>query len=287
MLDIIISADYEVFGNGTGDVLSCLVSPTNELLRVCDEFGAKLTLFFEVVEWWAFKKAEAEGKLTQLDYSPAESMKEQAQRAVANGHDVQLHPHPQWLHSEYTSEGWNLNLDYWRLPNVPHGLGDVEDALSLRGLLYQGKRDLEAMLKTHAPDYECVALRAGGWCIQPAKDVLRAMKDVGLTADSSVFKGGYLKEKPYNLDFRDAYSECLPWRVHPEDINKVADSVNDGRIWELPIYACQKRRLETFGLRWLLREVLQLPSVRRPTGCTGESMESQVGLRFQLDHCEH
>ena len=269
MIDIIITADYEIFGNGTGDVHHCLAKPTEKLLDICDVYGAKLTLFFEIVEYWAFKEAARKGRLNRSDSRAAQLMKQQAVEAVQRKHDVQLHIHPQWLGAEHTDQGWQLNMDYWSLPKVPHGLGEFSDIFSLRGLLSRGKQDLEAMLTPYDPDYLCIALRAGGWCIQPAHDVITAMRDVGLLADSSVFKGGYLQEKPYHIDFRAAYSNCLPWRAHPEDINRPAVAEREkNTIWEMPIFALQKPRLNWLGFE-RLRKRFTTAGRGLPPGCRG------------------
>ena len=55
-LKLILTADYEVFGNGSGCVKKCMVEPTIRMLDICDKYGAKLTLFVDVCEYWAFKK---------------------------------------------------------------------------------------------------------------------------------------------------------------------------------------------------------------------------------------
>lgn len=279
MIDIVITADYEIFGNGTGDVRHCLVNPTSELLAICDAYGAKLTLFFEIVEYWAFGRAETAGELKGLDYSPRGLMEYQAMMALRGGHDVQLHLHPQWLDSEYMQDGWRVNLDYWCLPDVPHGLGDFGDVLSLRGLLSKGKHDLEEMLRPVRSDYECVALRAGGNCIQPARNVIQTMKDVGLLADSSVFKGGYVQEGPFGLDFRDAHSESRPWWADPGDINKALADGNDS-ILELPIYAVKRRRVERLDIRNIL-QWFKRRRMHRPPGCTGYPI---VPLQQESEH---
>ena len=267
MIDIVITADYEIFGNGSGDVSHCLFKPTADLLGLCDEYQAKLTLFFEIAEFWAFRRAEEEGKFGHLGYSPSGLMEIHARKAINDGHDVQLHLHPQWLHSEYGEEAWQVNIDYWRLPNVPHGLGDFDDILSLRGLLCKGKRELERMLKPLRSDYECIALRAGDHCIQPAQDVIRAMKEVGFLADSSVFKGGYIEQSPYEIDFRSAYSESSPWWVDAEDINK-AILDGHGSILELPIYALKRPEIKKLTI-WKVLQWFRKRNARHPPGCKG------------------
>jgi len=275
MIDIVITGDYELFGNGTGDIRHCLMNPTDDLLDICDKYGAKLTLFFEIVEYWAFKKTEGKGKPNRLNGIPSGLMENQAKAAIKRGHDVQLHLHPQWLDSKYTNGGWRLNLDYWRLPNVPHGLGDFRDVLSLRGLLSKGKQDLEKMLRPVCPDYECVALRAGGHCIQPPGKVIQAMKDVGLLADSSVFKGGYVQEDPFGVDFRNAHSESTPWWADPEDINNALANGNDG-ILELPIYAVTRRPIERLNIRNIL-QWFKRRNRPRPPSCEGFPEPLQQG----------
>jgi len=269
MIGIVITADYEVFGDGSGEVDPCVVRPTRELARVCELHGAKVTLFFEVVEHWAFEEAERSGRLPEP--GPAGLMRAQARELVATGHDVQLHLHPQWLEAEPGEEGWRLNLDWWRLPELPHGLGEEGDRLSLRGLLKEGKDHLERMLESQAQDYECLALRAGGWCIQPAGEVLRAMAEVGLKADSSVFKGGYLKDGPYRVDFRQAFSEARPWVADPEDICRPAGEGGPG-IRELPIYTRPLARLPRWLRYRLLRGQRPGPLGRNPAGCTGRPL---------------
>ena len=56
-LRFILTADYEVFGNGSGCVKKCMIDPTEKMLSICDDYCAKLTLFVDVCEYWAFKKA--------------------------------------------------------------------------------------------------------------------------------------------------------------------------------------------------------------------------------------
>ena len=268
MIDIVITSDYELFGNGTGDVRRCLFQPTRDLLALCNRYGARLTLFFEIVEYWAFKLAEKKGQLDHLDYSPSRLMEEQAIDAVRTGHDVQLHPHPQWLGSRYTERGWRLNLEYVQLPKLPHGLGSREDIMSIRGLLFKGKEDLEILLTPHADDYECTVLRGGGWSLQPFHPVWQAMRDVGFLADSTVFKGGYFIEWPLYADFRQANNECIPWRAHPEDINRPADSSEKDGVWEIPIFARRLRPLHLVRPARIFRR-LAGPAYRNPYGCRG------------------
>ena len=93
LIDLVLSFDYELFGNGSGDVRGDMIGPAERLLTICDRYGAKVSFMLEVGEYWAMKRAEQEGSL-RLDYSPSREIEQQVRDAVQHGHDVQLHLHP-------------------------------------------------------------------------------------------------------------------------------------------------------------------------------------------------
>jgi len=263
-IHIVITGDYEVFGNGTGDVKKCMIEPTYELMGICEKFGAKYTLFAEVCEYWAFKKAE-EARKIRFNYSPSEEIEKQLKEVIRRGHDVQLHFHPQWLESKYTENNWKVNLNYWRLPKVPHGLGSYDDELSLRGLFFKGISTLERLLMPVNPSYRCIAFRAGGWSIQPSKEIIAAMLDMGVLADATVFKWGYNLRWPFFYDFRNAYSNCDPWWIDPDDINS-ARKDNRGTVLEVPNYSFREAcfyRIPTI----IYSRIIGKTYLRQSSGC--------------------
>ena len=82
----------------TGDYITAfymIIEPTNRILDICNRNGAKLTIMFEVAEYWAFKQYD-DHLTNKLGYSPSQEMEQQAIKAIIQGHDVQLHIHPQW-----------------------------------------------------------------------------------------------------------------------------------------------------------------------------------------------
>ncbi len=239
MTKVIITGDYEIYGNGTGDVRDCMVKPTDKIMEICESHGAKFTIFAEMCEYWKFKEY-AEELEKNLGYKPHVIIEDQLQDAVKRGHDVQLHLHPQWIDGVYDDGEWNLNYDWWRLPEAPNGLGDEKDIHSLTGLLHKGKNDLEKMLKPIDTNYECLALRSGSYCIQPSMNVFKAMKKVGLKIDSTVRKWFYDFREPNYYDFRKAYSNVNPYHPDMDDINKI-DKSND--ILEVPILT---KKIPTF-----------------------------------------
>ena len=150
MIDLILSLDYEIFGNGAGDVMRDVVGPTRRLLDICDRHGAKMTIMFEVGEYWAFEQCA--GRLQEvLAYCPAQEMREQALDAIQRGHDVQLHLHPQWIGARYEAGVWQLRNEYWRLADLPAGLGSKDEATSIVGALHAGKQTVVRALMPRRP----------------------------------------------------------------------------------------------------------------------------------------
>ena len=230
---IIISIDYELFGNGTGDVMKTMIQPTDEILKILEKHGAKLTIFAEMLEYWAMQDAIKDGTLPTEKYDPCQAIEKQLKNSIAKGHDVQFHMHPQWIDSKYQNGKWKLNNQYWKTPSVPGGLGSIEDPKSLIGLFHRGKTELEALCRPENDAYRCIGYRAGAHCIQPHKTVFQAMEQTGFLADSTVFPGGQ-ENKGYTVyDFQDV-KDHNPYRPSLDNISKHDSS---GKILELPLYA--------------------------------------------------
>jgi len=277
LIDLILSLDYEIFGNGAGDVLRDIIEPTNRLLHICERHGAKLTIMFEVAEYWAFKQTE--DKL-DLGYSPAQVMAEQIQNAIIRGHDVQLHLHPQWIGAELNDCMWRVRINQWCIADLPHGLGDDGDEYSIMGALSKGKRTLEKLLCPIASAYECIAFRAGGFHIQPSRHVIAAMKAVGLLMDSSVVEGLYVKSPLWCCDFRDAVSNYGYWWTSEDDVCRSGPEYE--QILELPVYSKMQPYLT--NLRWSkLRAELKR---RKLESCYPGTIKQASGIRstYKITH---
>jgi hypothetical protein len=215
----VITNDWEVFGDGSGDYFELQQRPLQALLRVIEEHGAKITVMAEVGQQWAHQRiADREPWASDITSSWEAMLRDAVQRKF----DVQLHLHPQWLNAEYLGGKWQVSLDDW-------STGGLTPA-ALRTVLGTAKRYLEALLTPICPSYECVAFRAGSYCIEPSKHVIKALLETGLVCDSSVTKGFC---DPLFYDFRDAFSHFLPWITTAEDVKYRADGASG--LLELPI----------------------------------------------------
>jgi len=209
MIPIILTLDYEICGNGSGDVLRDIVQPTARLLDICDKHHAKMTIMFEVGEYLAFEKFDDQLR-KDLHYSPYEEMKRQATDVILRGHDVQLHMHPQWLAADYVDRVWQFHNSYWRLADLSDGPTSRPGIECISHALGTAKATLEDMLTPVKRDYECTCFRAGSFCAQPSRDIIRAMKTVGLKADSSVVRG-YRAGSPIAVDYSSVQADTAAW----------------------------------------------------------------------------
>lgn len=243
MVNLILTLDYEIFGNGSGDVVRDIIEPTDRLLDICDEHGAKLSLMFEVAEYWAFRAAE-ENALLQLDYNPTELMEQQVRRAVERGHDVQLHIHTQWIGAEFKEGRWQVKSEQLSLLDLPEGLCAFEDESPISKVLTEGKKTLEGILKVVDPGYECLVFRARELCLEPSAEIIRAFKTAGLVADSSVVYGLYSQVPERNIDYRKAESNYGYWWTDYKDVQRKGASGEN--ILEFPVCSFMKPYIANF-----------------------------------------
>ena len=239
MKTIVLTLDYELFGNGSGSVFYHMIEPTEKLLCIANRYGAKITFFFEVIEYWKLKEEWDKGNSMGYYENPIAAIENQIRNAYKQGHDIQLHLHPQWVDAYWKDGKWVVNMEKWRLGGYQ---GDGE--YSMANLFKRGKQTLEDLLKPVNPDYECIAMRAGGFNIQPSREVVIAMKDSGLYVDSSIYSGGKETGLLSNYDYTGIGVEKGSWHVDEE-----LEIEGQGAIIELPIVAFPMIRIKKF-LTW-------------------------------------
>ncbi len=229
---IIPTIDYEIFGNGTGDVMECLINPTYTLNNLSNKYGIKLTYFFEAAEYFKFEENDTALK-RNLGYSPADEIKKQLLSLKQAGHDIQLHFHPQWLDAKYDSfiNKWVVDFSKWRV-------GDL-DFSTIDFFLKKGKKLLENLLRPIDSDYHCIAFRAGAWSLQPEKNIYKALKKNNFEIDSSVALNQKSNDKLAKYNFTNVPN--LPyWKF-----NETLKNIQGNGILEIPIYSYKTNFLKT------------------------------------------
>jgi hypothetical protein len=260
VVKVLFTLDYEIHGNGEGCPHELMVEPTDRLLRLFDQFGAKLSIMADIAEILKFKEyADQHGK----DDYHYQDIAAQLQTAIRGGHDVQLHIHSSYFNAAHDGRRW---VQDWAEYNFAE--------LSLRRLdelIKLGKNFLESLLQPVNPAYFCNVFRAANWSVSPSKNVVRALVNNGIWIDTSVFKYGR-RDGLVNFDYRLAHSDMVPWRA---DEDAIWRSNPQGQIWEVPIYSEHRCLPAFFSLNRIYRFILgrshRVPSALKNSGGYGPS----------------
>lgn len=264
MKSLILTLDYELYGNGSGNIYTHIIEPTERILALAQQYKVKITFFVEVVEFWRIEEEWEKGNTMGYKKNPIDDIRTQLQKAYKEGHDVQLHIHPQWVEAAYKEDKWAVNLNDWRLGGY-YKKGDC----SLVNLLKKGKETLENWLHPIDAAYKCIALRAGGYNIQPSKEIVSAMKETGLAIDSSIYPGGKETGSLSNYDYSSIAKDKEFWQTGTE-----LEKEGTNGIYELPIVALPIKRWRKFASIERIKSLLQnrksaKDSFEAKTGGTG------------------
>lgn len=205
-----LTDDWELRGNGAGDIEEIQFRPMRELVRIYNRHNVRSTFNAEVMQQLTFRKFEREfPELRRL----ADRWDEHVLDAFRQGHDIQLHLHPQWTKAEYNGGVWKLSGD-WSILNY-----DEETAFAL---LNAGKEYLENLLRTVNPDYRCVSFRAGSSIIAPSTFILRTLAQLGIKLDMSIVGGMYHDTRNIQIDYRETEEDFLPFYPQMTDARRVS-----------------------------------------------------------------
>lgn len=223
ILNLMFHDDWEIFGDGSGDVSTSMIKPASQILKVCNKYQVPYTFFVEVGQQFAMLNSE-------FFYHNEDAKLWEAflKGAVSEGHDVQLHFHPQWIDANWEGNQWKLNFAKWSIANLPYK--------EIKHWLYKGKEYLENLLQPSAPGYKTVAFRAGSWMAQPSGNLIKALLEIGIVADCTVIKGKKVDVgKMGSIDFSNAPSSFLPWYASSWDVATLGRA-NPGLIC-IPTYS--------------------------------------------------
>lgn len=195
-----------------------IFAPADALAALGERCHVPVTFFVEMGEYFW---------LCANEPAVARRMERQWCDLAGRGHDLQLHLHPAWLPELGASNaGGDFSWDA-RIAKAADYPGD------LLAVIGRCKRALEAVVRTVLPDYTVTCFRAGAYQAQPFARLYEALKVNGLTADSSVYQGGYSEERGY--DYRHAYSSHQPYFASRYDPQLKAPPAEEGLL-ELPIF---------------------------------------------------
>lgn len=218
-IKILLTFDYELPLGAATDYDRALFSPANRLIDQADLLDVPIVLFTDICSALRFKEWDAE-----RFYKP---FKQQIQKALKSGHDIQLHTHPHWMTSMFNERGFQPSLDF-SLSDFKEG----KDGWTIEQIIDKAFHELTSVAKEVKPEYQCVAFRAGGYDVEPeSKRILNKLYDLGIRMESSVIKELYLDYNFSHIDYTGAPASSQ-WTIS-KDGPLIRPSASD--LAELPI----------------------------------------------------
>lgn len=210
-IHLALTHDWELRGDGSGDIEEVQFAPLRKLLEIYAKFGARTTILPDVMQQLAFRRSENQHPDLKL---LADSWDEHARDAFRQGHDIQLHLHPQWRNAVYANRVWRLNGG-WSILNYDRDIAYV--------MLAEGKEYLESLLRPIDADYQCVAFRAGALAAAPSDHLFKSLADLGVQLDVSIAGGLFVNNQNLKLDYRKCEETFRPFYPMIEDARRVSN----------------------------------------------------------------
>lgn len=205
--------DWELSGNGSGDIRRLQFQPMRKLVSIYNRLGIRGSFNAEVMQQIAFRRHQDQHEELRL---MADQWDDAVKETFQQGHDIQLHIHPQWQDAEYIGECWKLTSD-WSILNYSR-----EAALHM---LRNCKEYLENLLKQSDPNYRCVSFRSGAWCIAPSPHMLDLLVQLGIVFDMSIVAGVLYNTRNIQLDYTQCEESFLPYHPVMTDARRVSNKV--------------------------------------------------------------
>lgn len=215
---LIIEDDFELMGNGLGNVASHQYLPTLFLMKLAKSLGLQLSFMVDVAQQLVFDEmADSNRKLkTQklLWDDTVCQIKEE-------GFDVQLHLHAQWLGYEYKDGFFHLDKN-WSIARVkdPDRKSLIKDSIDY----------LNTLLKPLDADYRVKVFKAGSWALQPSKGLFSDFEDLGINLVLGARKD--MNVKGLGVNYENMEEETLPYYPDHNDLTQISKK---GNITMLPL----------------------------------------------------
>jgi len=205
--------DWELSGDGSGDPRELQFRPMRELLKIYNAHGVRGSFNAEVMQQLAFRRFQHQNPPLK---ALADEWDAAVQETFRQGHDIQLHTHPQWSDAEYRNDEWHLAGD-WSILNYPLNRA--------RQMIAGSKEYLENLLRPLDPNYRCVSFRSGSWCIAPSTYLLSLLAEMGIVFDMSIVGGVRYQTRRINLDYTNCEEAFVPFYPMMTDARRVSDKV--------------------------------------------------------------
>jgi hypothetical protein len=212
LIHLVLTDDWELRGDGSGDMRAMQFATIKELVSIYNKFGLRGTFMAEVMQQLYHRRL---GSLHAELGALADEWEITLRDIHSQGHDVQLHLHLHWQDAKFDGDKWSLGS--------PWSVADYT-AVDLRNMIEAGKSFLERLLCPVNAAYRCCAFRAGSYLAVPSQTLLATMAELGLSVDVSLVPGWHINSvflgQRLFVDYRRVEEEFLPYFPAPDDIRR-------------------------------------------------------------------
>lgn len=205
---IILTDDWEVRGNGSGNVADLQVKPAKRLMDIYEKHGIRSTFNVEVLHQLSSLKF---CHLSRRMASDVVLWENSVHEMLDRDFDVQLHLHPQWWKASFKHGNWELGKK-WNIVDYSKDeiFEMVENAVSY-------------LKSTFSPKLHLCAFRAGSWGAAPKSRHLQdALRANDIFVDVSMCAGIKYSGDCIELDYSHLESPYLPYFADRDDFRKIA-----------------------------------------------------------------
>lgn len=213
MLHVVLSDDWELRGNGSGNPRAMQFRTARALMDVYERHGFRCSFNAEVMQQLAFR--EAATRHPELG-AIADEWDDCVREMLRRGHDVQLHTHPQWDGAVFEGGRFRMNPE-WSLQRCPDD--------KVRRLLRSAHAYLVELGRREDPSYRCVSYRAGAWALAPSPTILPALAELGIVFDMSIVSGIYHDTGGVYFDYRTVDEAWRPYYPDMADARRLSTKV--------------------------------------------------------------
>jgi hypothetical protein len=266
-----LTHDWELRGDGSGDIEQIQFAPLRRLLEMYAKYGARTTILPDLMQQIRFRQLQFDHpELKAL----ADSWDEHVCTAFREGHDIQLHLHPQWLNANYEEGRWRPDGD-WSILNY-------EDSVA-HAMLAEGKEYLENLLRPIDSSYRCLAFRAGALAAAPSGHLFNSLAGLGIRLDVSIAGGVFVRNDKLQLDYRHCEETFLPFYPEMDDARRVSRQREEIVCVPLNHFYGSRRQVTRQNLA-LARQQMNRSSSNQPKNAATASQPSgpaRIGLAFE------
>ena len=208
-MNVFLTFDYELFlGEKTGTPENCLIRPMEELCKVAERHGVKFVIFADAAYLLKMQQLSGQSPVIQRQH---EMVCDHLRALSCQGHDIQLHFHPQWLYSTWdeVSKEWKMDREHYKLSDL--SLPEAKTSLK------EAKYLLDSII-----GYKTTAFRAGGFCLDSFCEYKELFRELGIKVDSSVARDSYVSSTIHSYDFRRIPKQqiyCFSDSIKERDVN--------------------------------------------------------------------